>query len=103
MTVRDLDPDTTYYFQVVALTHNEYEATSVQLVVHLPGYRQLRAISLGLALAVICLLAAAAATWYLRKLHARSDIRNTTPEQDIPTSKAGQPVPDGLLLFGVPK
>jgi hypothetical protein len=69
--VPSLEEDKTYYFEVLAVSHNDYEAKSSQYVLHIPGYRQIRAIAVGVAVGFAFLLVAAGGTWYMRRLYIK--------------------------------
>jgi hypothetical protein len=69
--VPSLEEDKTYYFEVLAVSYNDYEAKSSQYVLHIPGYRQIRAIAVGVAVGFAFLLVAAGGTWYMHRQYLK--------------------------------
>lgn len=67
--VPSLEEDKTYYFEVLAVSHNNHEAVSAKYVLHVPGYRQIRAVAVGVAVGVAFLLVAAGGSWYMRRMY----------------------------------
>jgi hypothetical protein len=67
--VPSLEEDKTYYFEVVAVSYNDHEAASSRYVLNVPGYRQIRAVAVGVAVGVAFLLVAAGGSWYMRRLY----------------------------------
>jgi hypothetical protein len=71
LSVPSLEEDKTYYFEVLAVSHNDYQAASAKYMLHVPGYRQIRAIAVGVAVGVAFLLVAAGGSWYVRQLYIK--------------------------------
>ncbi|PSN47223.1 hypothetical protein C0J52_16568, partial [Blattella germanica] len=69
--VPSLEEDQTYYFEVLAHSLNDYQAASTKYVLHVPGYRQIRAVAVGVAVGIAFLLVAAGGSWYVRKLYIK--------------------------------
>jgi hypothetical protein len=69
ITVPSLEEDKTYHFEVVAVSHNDHVAASSKYVLNVPGYRQIRAVAVGVAVGVAFLLVAAGGSWYMRRLY----------------------------------
>ena len=69
IAVPSLEEDKTYYFEVVALSHNDHEAASPKYVLNVPGYRQIRAVAVGVTVGVAFLLVAAGGSWYMRRMY----------------------------------
>lgn len=67
--VPSLEEDKTYHFEVVAVSQNDYEAASSKYVLNVPGYRQIRAVAVGVAVGIAFLLVAAGGSWYMRRLY----------------------------------
>ncbi|XP_044733177.1 protein borderless isoform X2 [Chrysoperla carnea] len=65
--VQNLDEDETYYFQVLAVSTNEYEARSSKYVLTIPAYKKIKAISIGIIIAIAILGSAFAGLFYARK------------------------------------
>jgi hypothetical protein len=69
--VPSLEEDKTYYFEVVAVSHNDFQAASAKFMLYVPGYRQIRAIAVGVAVGIAFLLVAAGGSWYVRQLYIK--------------------------------
>ncbi|XP_063223267.1 protein borderless [Bacillus rossius redtenbacheri] len=69
--VTSLAEDTTYHFQVTAHSTRGYQAASSQYVLHVPGYRGIRAVALGVLAALALLVMAVGAALYLRRRYLR--------------------------------
>jgi hypothetical protein len=69
IAVPSLEEDKTYHFEVLALSQTDHEAASAKYVLHVPGYRQIRAVAVGVAVGVAFLLVAAGGSWYMRRLY----------------------------------
>lgn len=69
--VPSLEEDKTYYFEVLAVSHNDFQAASTKYMLHVPGYRQIRAIAVGVAVGIAFLLVAAGGSWYVRQLYIK--------------------------------
>lgn len=67
--VPSLEEDKTYYFEVLAVSLSDHEAASAKYVLHVPGYRQIRAVVVGVTVGVAFLLVAAGGSWYLRRTY----------------------------------
>lgn len=65
--VKHLEEATTYYFQVSALSTNDYQATSDRVTLVVPAYKRVRAISMGIMGAVALLGIAFGVFYYTRK------------------------------------
>jgi hypothetical protein len=70
-SVPSLEEDKTYYFEVLAVSHTDFQAASAKYMLHVPGYRQIRAIAVGVAVGIAFLLVAAGGSWYVRQLYIK--------------------------------
>lgn len=66
-----LEEGSTYLFEVVATSLNDYQASSSRVQLHVPQQRSMRAVALGVAAAATLVGLAGATAWYLRRLHLR--------------------------------
>ncbi|XP_015108943.1 protein borderless isoform X1 [Diachasma alloeum] len=65
--VKTLEEDTSYIFEVSAISRTEDVATSEQFTLEVPAYRRNRAISMGIVAGIGFLAAALATIWWARK------------------------------------
>ncbi|XP_068085284.1 uncharacterized protein [Anabrus simplex] len=66
-----LEEGASYVFQVVATSHNDHQAASNKVLVHVPGSRRMRAIAVAVAIGAVFLVVVGAASWYVRQLYLR--------------------------------
>ncbi|XP_034950863.1 protein borderless isoform X2 [Chelonus insularis] len=72
--VKSLEEESSYIFEVSAVSHSDDVATSEQFILEVPAYRRNRAISMGVVAGIGFLAAALAAVWWIRKRFCQPSI-----------------------------
>lgn len=72
ITVKTLEEESQYTFEVAAMSLSDDEATSERISLEVPAYRRNRAISMGIVAGIGFLAATLAAVWWARKRFCRT-------------------------------
>lgn len=71
-TVKNLDEERTYTMQVFAMSTNDYEASSMKYIYHVPSFHKTGAIFVGAASGVLLVTMFVAVAWYVKKKNGKS-------------------------------
>lgn len=64
--VSNMEEGKTYDFQVIAVTYNDYKATSAKVTITIPPYTKIRVVSMSLVVAVIIITVVVVAVYYAK-------------------------------------